>query len=139
MAPMDTFDSDCAGSPGELLVFVYGTSLRGELHHELLFGASYVGEARTSACFDLVDLGGFPALIEGGSTPVDGEVYSIDPTGVRLLDEAEDHPEYFRRTVITLEDGREVFTYVLPERQGRPYPCIPGGSWRTRAGALHGA
>jgi len=136
---MDSNDRDGAGQTGELLVFVYGTSLRGESHHELLCGASYVGTARTEACFDLVDLGGFPALIEGGRTPVDGEVYSIDSTGVRLLDEAEDHPEYFRRTVIALEDGREVFTYVLPERQGRPYPCIPGGSWRSRAGALHSA
>lgn len=133
---MESIERDGAGQAGELLVFVYGTSLRGESHHELLHGARYVGPGRTRAAYDLVDLGGFPAMLEGGRTPVDGEVYAIDPTGVRLLDEAEDHPEYFRRTRIALEDGRTVFTYVLPERQGRPYPCIPSGSWRARAGGV---
>ena len=115
---------------GESLVFVYGTSLRGEAGHAELRGARYVGEARTRAQFDLVDLGGFPGLIDGGTSRVEGELYALQPGLVRQLDEIEDHPEYFRRTEIALEDGQRVFAYLLPESQGRPYPRIHGGSWR---------
>lgn len=117
-------------STGETLLFVYGTTMAGEANHDLLDGARFLGAVCTSPGYDLVDLGGFPALLEGGCTPVRGELYALDATSLRLFDEMEDHPEYFRRTPITLDDGREVASYVLPERQGRPYPRISCGSWR---------
>jgi gamma-glutamylaminecyclotransferase len=116
--------------PEETLLFVYGTAMSGGANHGLLDGCRFLGATRTGPGYDLVDLGGFPALLEGGETPVSGELYALDPTVLRLFDEMEDHPEYFRRTPIRLEDGREVVSYVLPERQGRPYPRIVCGSWR---------
>lgn len=118
--------------PGETLVFVYGTSMSGEPNHGLMTGARYVADACTKPEFDLVDLGGFPAMISGGETTINGEIYAISAVGVRVMDEVEDHPEYFRRTPVLLADGKEVLSYILPQSQGRPYPRIQSGSWRAR-------
>lgn len=115
----------------ETLLFVYGTTMAGEANHEFLTGARSLGSAVTAPAYDLVDLGGFAAMLEGGDTAVTGELYALSPAHLRLFDELEDHPEYFRRSRIVLEDGREVAAYLLPESQGRPYPRIPSGSWRA--------
>ena len=119
--------------PGETLVFVYGTSMSGEPNHGLMTGARFITEGQTQAEFDLVDLGGFPAMVEGGVTRVNGEIYAVSAGGVRFMDEVEDHPEYFRRTSVTLQDGPQVNCYLLPPAHGRPFPRIRSGSWRRRA------
>lgn len=114
----------------ETLVFVYGTLLCGQSNHRFLDGARCLGEARTAPEFDLVDLGGFPALVKGGCTSVRGEVYACDSTTLRALDELEDHPEFFQRTRIRLEDGALIECYVLPAVQASCFPRIPSGDWR---------
>jgi gamma-glutamylaminecyclotransferase len=114
------------------LVFVYGTSMSGELNHQLMTGARFLANGHTKAEFDLVDLGGFPGMIQGGATSVNGEVYAVTAGGVRFMDEVEDHPEYFRRTHVELEDGPGVDCYILPPAQGRPFPRIASGDWRAR-------
>lgn len=129
---MDAPHSGGPGQPNETLVFVYGTLQRGESQHAYLEGARFLGEARTAPNFRLVDLGDYPAMVRGGQTQVDGELYALDSRCVSAMDELEDHPEYFRRSRVLLEDGSEVFSYLLPESQGQPYPCIPSGSWRRR-------
>jgi gamma-glutamylaminecyclotransferase len=122
------FDSTCR--PGETLVFVYGTSMSGEPNHQLMTGARFITEGKTQAEFDLVDLGGFPAMVRGGETCVDGEIYAVTAGGVRYMDEVEDHPDYFRRTSVKLENGPQVNCYLLPPDHGRPFPRITSGSWR---------
>ena len=119
--------------PDETLVFVYGSLLRGECNHRYLNGARFLGEARTEAEFFLVDLGGFPGMAQGGCDAIDGELYAIDASCLLVLDELEDHPEYFRRSEVTLEDGRVANGYLLPGRQANSFPCIRSGSWRKRA------
>lgn len=118
----------------ERLVFVYGTLLRGERNHGLMTGARFLRPALTRAQFDLHDLGPFPGMVAGGATQIDGELYAVSPQGVHNLDELEDHPEYFRRSTIQLEDGTRVESYLLPEAHGSPYPRIACGSWRRREG-----
>jgi gamma-glutamylaminecyclotransferase len=129
---MTQVDTDRSCGPDETLIFLYGTSMSGEPNHGLLSGARFVSEARTDAQFDLVDLGGFPAMVGGGQTQVNGELYAFSPGGMRFMDEVEDHPEYFRRTPVKLEDGQEVHSYLLPPSHGRPFPRIGSGNWRTR-------
>ena len=70
--------------------------------------------------------------------PVLGEVYLVDPGTLRRLDQLEGHPTFYRRTPITLADGREVACYVIPaanaERRGgwlADAPVIPSGDWRA--------
>lgn len=129
---MEQASTDRSCGPNETLVFLYGTSMSGEANHGLLTGARFVAKACTSPDFDLVDLGGFPAMVAGGETPVNGELYALSRIGVQFMDEVEDHPEYFRRTPVKLDDGSQVESYLLPPSQGRPFPRINSGNWRQR-------
>jgi gamma-glutamylcyclotransferase (GGCT)/AIG2-like uncharacterized protein YtfP len=120
------------GPEAHTLVFVYGTLLAGESNHELLVGAKLVAAGRTPAAFRLYDLGAFPALVRGGEHAVVGEVYEVDEPTLAALDRLEEHPEYYRRTRIVLDDGTPVETYLLDPAQVAGYPVIPSGSWRAR-------
>ena len=115
---------------GRTLIFVYGTLLSGESNHRYLAGAELQGEARTAPRFALMDLGGFPAMVEGGSSSVRGELYACDALTLRRVDELEDAPDYFRRATIRLADGREVESYLLPASEAACYPRIASGDWR---------
>jgi len=117
---------------GRTRVFVYGTLLRGEPNHRLLARAGLVGEARTRPEFDLVDLGHFPAIIEGGSTAVAGEVYEVDRLALAALDRLEGHPSFYRRERIRLDGGQVVEAYLLPAEQAWSEKLIDTGDWRDR-------
>ncbi len=133
--PETPFDSN-----RETLVFVYGTLMRGQRNHSLLFGARYVTEGITRAEYELVDLGDFPAMIPAAEGeegfPVVGEVYAVDPSILEVLDEIEDHPRFYRRTPTELEDGSQVHVYLLTAHQAAFYPRIVSGDWRVKAKAI---
>jgi gamma-glutamylaminecyclotransferase len=113
------------------LVFTYGTLLKGEVNHHLLAQACFVAEARTEPCFELFDLGPFPAMSTGGETAVLGEVYAVDDATLARLDHLEGHPSFYQRTRIRLDGGQEVQTYlmVLARMHGRV--MIASGDWRA--------
>jgi gamma-glutamylcyclotransferase (GGCT)/AIG2-like uncharacterized protein YtfP len=113
------------------LVFVYGTLMRGESNHRLLATAHFVAEAHTEPCFELFDLGHFPAMSAGGQTVVRGEVYAVNDQTLVRLDRLEGHPEFYQRTPIRLADGREVQTYLMEDASMRRRPAIASGDWRA--------
>jgi gamma-glutamylaminecyclotransferase len=114
-------------------LFVYGSLLASESNHEVLAGATFVGEARTPSTFALHDLGAYPAMIEGGGHAVIGEVYEVDARVLARVDEYEGHPTLFRRTTIALDDGTCVETYLLANTNVAGRPLIASGSWRARS------
>ncbi|HEY2510003.1 MAG TPA: gamma-glutamylcyclotransferase family protein [Polyangiaceae bacterium] len=113
-------------------LFVYGTLLRGEASHALLKDAAALGAATTTAAFDLFDLGPYPALVTGGTTPIAGEVYELDVAQLAAIDVHEEVPRLFNRVRIELADGRSVDAYVLNRDQVRGRRRIRSGDWRTR-------
>jgi gamma-glutamylaminecyclotransferase len=113
------------------LVFVYGTLRRGEVNHHLLAQEHFVAEARTEPCFELFDLGPFPAMSTGGQTAVLGEIYAVDEAMLARLDRLEGHPSFYQRTQIRLEDGQEVQTYLMDRARMRDRALIPSGDWRA--------
>ena len=113
------------------LVFVYGTLRQEEVNHDLLVRAHFVAEARTEPCFDLFDLGAFPAMSTGGETAVLGEVYAVDEATLARLDRLEGHPSFYQRTQVRLEDGREVQTYRMDRSRMRGRARISSGDWRA--------
>ncbi|MCA8981151.1 MAG: gamma-glutamylcyclotransferase [Planctomycetes bacterium] len=119
--------------PRETLIFVYGRMRRGEENHHFLSQARFVREAETAACFELVDLGGLPGLIQGGASSVQGELYLVTSSLLTMIDELEDHPETFRRTRIELSDGSFAEGYVMPSSQASCFPRLVEGRWRRRA------
>ena len=110
-------------------VFVYGTLRAGEPNHYLLDDRALVGSVCTEATFELVSLGAFPAMIEGGGTSVVGEVYEIDPVTLAALDRLEGHPRFYQRRPIRLTDGAEVLAYLLSPEQAHGQTRIPSGDW----------
>lgn len=114
----------------ERMVFVYGTLLRGQPNHRLLHGARFVSRDQTKARFDLVDLGGFPAMMDGGKSAVVGEIYAVNSPTLAMLDRLEGHPHFYRREPICLTSGRRAETYVLKTQRVNGQPRIPSGDWR---------
>lgn len=120
-------------------LFVYGTLLRGEPNHHLLSTAVYLGPARTVARYTLVDLGGFPALLEGGGTAVEGEVYSVGRATLAQADRLEGHPHFYERVGVQLQHAVDMGGFVSPippfgyvlKRAPRGAPVILTGSWRA--------
>jgi gamma-glutamylcyclotransferase (GGCT)/AIG2-like uncharacterized protein YtfP len=121
------------------LVFTYGTLLRGEANHDLLARARFVAEARTQPCFELFDLGPFPAMSARGQTAVVGEIYAVDDATLVRLDRLEGHPSFYQRTRIRLDDGREVQTYLMGRTKMRGRVRIPSGDWRAHQARARGA
>jgi gamma-glutamylcyclotransferase (GGCT)/AIG2-like uncharacterized protein YtfP len=113
-------------------IFAYGSLLSGELHHELLAGARHLGAVRTAPAYSLFELVGFPALVAGGTTSVAGELYEITATMRRRIDITKEHPIFFFRQAIRLEDGAEVEAYLMKADQVRARRRIKNGDWRRR-------
>ncbi len=116
-------------------VLVYGTLLAGEHNHRLLASARCLGEAMTCEGFALFDLGAFPGMVRAREGTVVGEVYEVDRETLAALDRLEGHPDFYRRTEITLAppmDAEPVWTYLLRPEQVAGRKQIPSGSWRGR-------
>lgn len=114
------------------LVFVYGTLLAGERNHHVLGGSRLVRAARTPAAFELRDLGHFPGLLRGGTQAVEGEVYDVTARVLADLDRLEDHPTFYHREHIILDDGGVAWSYVLTPDKVAGCPVIDSGNWRHR-------
>lgn len=113
-------------------LFVYGTLMQGERHHDVLGGAEFLGHARTLPAYDLVLIDYFPALLPDGDTAIEGELYRVDQAALEALDVLEEVPEYYLRVPIALEDGRSAETYLLPRDRAGAAPLIPSGDFRKR-------
>jgi gamma-glutamylaminecyclotransferase len=114
-------------------LFVYGTLMRGERHHDVMAGAEFVGAAQTLAEYELVLIDYFPALVRGGAQRVRGELYRVDAETLARLDELEEVPHYYVRERVALADGGSAETYVMPrERVGAGANKIESGSFRER-------
>lgn len=115
-------------------LFVYSSLLDGEREHELLEGATLVGQAVTPAEFHLFELGPYGALVEGGKTAVTGEVYEVDLQLRRRLDVHRENGVLFERRSIELSDGSRAEAYLMPAERVRGKRRIKGGSWKQRFG-----
>jgi gamma-glutamylcyclotransferase (GGCT)/AIG2-like uncharacterized protein YtfP len=116
-----------------VLLFAYGTLMRGEpLHRVLRDRARYLEPAHTRG--RLLDLGRYPGLVDGAGT-VRGELYGFDdPELLPVVDREEGYNFVRRTTTVTRANGRRVrawvYRYTGPRDTVTP---IPDGDWRTRA------
>lgn len=120
---------------GKYRVFVYGTLMAGFGNNRLLqYGkATFLGPATTLPQFTLISLGGFPGLLRGGETAVQGEVYEVDIETLTNLDRLEGHPHWYRREPVALEDGREIEGYIYLQPPPKVH-VVESGSWRQFRG-----
>ena len=113
-----------------MLLFVYGTLRLGESNHRHLAGGLFRAVASTTAAYELVDMGGYPALLEGGNTAVQGELYEVDAGHLTLLDAFEDVPLLYDRKTVSVGDV-EAETYIMRPEVAGDAPRIPSGDWRA--------
>jgi gamma-glutamylaminecyclotransferase len=113
-------------------VFVYGTLMKGELHHASIAHARFLRTAETLPAYDLVQIDYYPAMIEGGALAIRGELYEVDDHTLAGLDELEEVPHYYQRITIDLSDGSQAQTYVMPRDRAHDSTPIPSGYFRMR-------
>jgi gamma-glutamylcyclotransferase (GGCT)/AIG2-like uncharacterized protein YtfP len=127
-----------------MLLFVYGTLRRGADNHGQLGGARWLGTARTRAAYELVDMGGYPALLEGGCTAVLGELYDVGNRLCRELDAFEEVPSLYERKTVELDaEGQRLCrchgslfadVYVMRRELALKAPRLTGGNWLEHNG-----
>jgi len=110
-------------------VFVYGSLKEGYSNHRLLedSGASFLGGYITPPEYTMVSCGGFPGVLEGGDTPITGEVYEISDNVFKRLDHLEGYPGFYDRKKITTEHG-EAWMYIINDTY-RDHTPVPEGNW----------
>lgn len=91
-----------------MLIFVYGTLMRGFSNHRLMKNCKFVGIARTVEKYGLF-VADFPFVTDKvKSNHIHGELYEIlDSATLENLDELEGHPDWYERKPISvnLEGG----------------------------------
>ena len=113
-------------------LFVYGTLLSGEPNHYLLSDAEFICKSQTKPDYLLLDINGhFPAMVSGGSTAVKGEDYKINKRTLSKIDRLENHPDFYKRVEINLQNGMMVKTYLLDLNKTGSYSRIDSGDWRV--------
>jgi gamma-glutamylcyclotransferase (GGCT)/AIG2-like uncharacterized protein YtfP len=120
-------------SAAPTILFVYGTLKRGQRNHGLMREARYLGEAVTAPLYTLLDLGPFPGMIPGGSTPIHGELYEVGPGLLARLDRHEGVPRFYVRAPINLDEPSDSESYFLVDfsRISTGLP-LKGGLWPDR-------
>ena len=94
-------------------IFVYGTLRQSAQAHELLGqDAVFVQDAITLPSYTLYQIDWYPGLVEGGTTAVKGELWSIHSARWAYLDEYEDVPVDYVRKKIALVGGTHAYAYI---------------------------
>lgn len=114
-------------------VAVYGSLKAGRHNHGYLKTARFIGRFRTPPEYTMIDLGPYPAVIPEGHTAIEVEIYEVGSDTLKSLDELEEHPESYRRTLIKIAN-MEVFIYLLTRKGLRDVqklrcPIIESGRW----------
>ena len=104
----------------EILLFVYGTLMRGMPNNDLLADSKFLTEA-TAEHVRLIDLGYFPGMIETIGEHWDGvtgELWEVSEETLERLDVLEGHPDLFVRSKVCVHSSNPFS--VTPRRQKTP-------------------
>ena len=122
-------------------VFVYGTLRRGEANEitQLTPTPVWIGYGSTTGTMFHID--SYPGVALGGTTPVVGEVYGVEPALEARMDQIETEfpgrpDEYVKREVQITVDGKTIdcFMYEMVEKYTVGMPIIPSGDWAQDKG-----
>ncbi len=121
-----------ASAMGKHLVAVYG-SLRDGLHnHDLLATAEFKGQFVSQPVFTMYAGGGFPYLVDEGTTPITMELYAVDDETLYNLDRLEGVPSFYRRHEVETPAGEMAIVYVASnstKKQIAHMPVVDHGDW----------
>jgi gamma-glutamylcyclotransferase (GGCT)/AIG2-like uncharacterized protein YtfP len=109
-------------------VFVYGTLRKSQVNHHLLEHAIYLGVFKTETNYKMFHLGGYPGVVKGGNSSIEGEVYRIDALTMSHLDRLEGYPVYYTRELISTPWGKAWIYLYRGSLKGRRR--LQSGVWR---------
>ncbi|MGH8474745.1 MAG: gamma-glutamylcyclotransferase family protein [Methylococcales bacterium] len=117
----------------EYRVAVYGSLKAGRHNDHYLRTATLVARSKTAPEYTMIDVGPYPAIIPAGDTPIEVEVYAVDSDTLKALDELEDHPDRYLRSLIRIEN-LDAYIYILTKQGMRGIPngkqrIIETGCW----------
>ena len=120
-----------------MLVFVYGTLKTGEVSESLMrkTGGTLIGEAETIGQYTMYgNSGWFPRVYKHRVTsPIRGELWSIDADLCVILDNYEGHPEFFKREKVLVVCGGSQFSawmyFIQSEDELDEEEINPTGFW----------
>lgn len=115
-----------------MLLFAYGSLMKGERHHAELGEATFLASTRTRDRFRLVDLGLYPAMIDSPDMQIEGELYSIPRKLLIRLDGVKELGRLFHRVTLAMESGDSAETYMMHEAQVRGRRRLRIPNWRDR-------
>jgi len=123
-------------------LFVYGTLKRGfgnNVYH--LSDAHYLGAAETGRKYKMLDLGGFPGVVDGADY-IKGELYVVD--SLSSIDTLEGYPNFYGREKTTIwtdttkgPETHDAWIYKLVDKNGWFHlrdscPVVESGEWVKR-------
>ena len=117
-------------------VFVYGTLRRGEANEitQLRPTPIWVGYGAIAGTMFHID--SYPGVALGGTTPVVGEVYGVEPALEARMDQIETEfpgrpDEYIKREVQITVEGKafDCFMYEMVAKYTVGMPIIASGDW----------
>jgi gamma-glutamylcyclotransferase (GGCT)/AIG2-like uncharacterized protein YtfP len=113
-------------------VFVYGSLKAAQSNHHWLAAAPFLGRRRLSGAV-LHERQGFPmALLTGTATDVvHGELYALSGDGLARLDQLEDYPHDYDRSLCILSSGERAWVYHGRLEQVEGTPRVALGDWRS--------
>jgi gamma-glutamylcyclotransferase (GGCT)/AIG2-like uncharacterized protein YtfP len=91
-------------------LFVYGTLKRGGRLHHNLSSSRFICDDRVGNC-NLYMIQWYPGA-EHGDGVIGGEVYEIDDSTLRTMDDLEDEGILYKRELKTTQSGHEVWIYM---------------------------
>jgi gamma-glutamylaminecyclotransferase len=106
----------------DIKIFVYGTLKRNKQFNYIMKRAKFIGEAETIEKYALY-FDHIPYMVKNEKiSNVKGEVYEVTSDLLKLIDDFEEHPDYYKREEIRvkLENGDiiSVWAYLFPEKRG---------------------
>lgn len=126
--------SQATGAP--LHVFVYGTLRRGGSNDINLLQPPPQWRGRAAIAGTMYDFGRYPGVVLGGADLVQGEVYTVTPALLAVLDEIEEiypqqRDEYFRREIPVEVAGATLgcVVYEINPRYVAGRERIASGDW----------
>lgn len=126
--------------PGHVILFVYGTLMKGFGNHHCIAAGEFLGPAQVPG---MLYVNGLPyARYDGGMLDqmmsfIQGELYLVDEVTLRRCDRLEGYtpgmkqnPDWYYRLQVDTKDGYPVFMYHV-EAPPKHAEYIPTGSYRV--------
>lgn len=114
-------------------VFVYGSLKKGFRNHDLLAGSYCLGTYETlDDMWSMVSFGKFPGVLlnpfknKQKVSNIIGELYEVNDTVFKSLDELESNGEFYTRVLVSLKNcSVPAWMYILPKDKKTEYRRLP--------------